>query len=652
MIVPMTRVVVLGPRRLRAAVVDAVQDLGVLHVDDARIANETVRPEKLSDEDEAERAAADALRMRADGVLALLPPVEAAQQPTALYAPEPTASLPQRLEGVERSVHALTRRLLEAEEEREVLGAYGQAIQTVAPLLVLFERSPRLDAVGFLLDVRTPGRIEAVRASLEAATQGRVVLVADLVGDHVIGAVAHVRRDAEAVRAVLTRAGASELRLPARVQGKPLREAIPELKARADALPGEIEELKRQLAEVSRRHRAEVASAAVAARDAVERFALMEKLPVSRYVFALHGWIPAHQVPRIRRGLAHLFGVDVLVYDEPAPARHTDAVPVLLNNPAWLKPFELFLRIFDPPRYGTFDPTIFFAIGIPLYVGLIIGDVGYGLCLLAVTVWLRAKANTGRPWHIVLGGLDFGFTLTPAAMRLVAVLMGWMTASTLAFGVAFGEVFGDLPQRLVPGFHPVFDRLERLTAYLYLSIGFGLAQVCLGLVLQMVKAVRRRERRELLETLAVLSGATTVFTWIAMQVHVLPAGALQPVLITAAATFVLSLLGSHTFGSVMWVMESVSAFGHVISYARIFAVGIASLGLAIVANSLGASVPAVFLGVLVGAVAHTMFFGLTIIGHVLQPARLHWVEFFSQFKYYQDTGRPYRPFQRLGGGNT
>ncbi|HXX37782.1 MAG TPA: hypothetical protein VEP50_06450 [bacterium] len=652
MIVPMSRLTVLGPRRLRAAVVDAVQDLGLLHVDYARARDGAIHPEKLSDEDDARRASADAIRTRAEGVLALLPQPETSPRPTDLYAVEPPEPLPQRLEGVERSVHAVTRHLLEAEEEREILAAYGPAIQMLAPLLVLFERSQRLDVTGFLLDVRAPGRIEAVRADLTSATQGRTVLVSQPVGDHVIGAVAHLRRDAEAVRTVLTGAGGRELRLPARVHGKPLRDAVQELKARTNALPGEIEELRRQLRELSEGHRAEVASAAAVARDAVERFDLMGKLPMSRYVFVLRGWVPTRQVPHIRHGLARRFASEVLVYDEPAPVRHPDDVPVLLDNPAWLKPFELFLRICDPPRYGTFDPTVYFAIGMPLFVGAIVGDVGYGLGLLAVTLWLRAKAVTGRPWHIVLARLDFGFTLTPAVMRLVVVLLGWVTASTLVFGVVFGEVFGDLPQRLIPGFHPMFDRLEGLTVYLYLSIGFGLAHVCLGLMLQMVKSVRRREFRGFLEALSIVSGAATVFTWIATQAHVLPASPFHPVLVTGAAVFVFSLLCSRTWGSVMWIMESVSAFGQIISYARIFAVGIASLGLAIVANNLGASVPALFLGILVGAIAHVMFFGLTVLGHFLQPARLHWVEFFSQFKYYQDTGRPYRPFQRLGGGVT
>ncbi len=248
--------------------------------------------------------------------------------------------------------------------------------------------------------------------------------------------------------------------------------------------------------------------------------------------------------------------------------------------------------------------------------------------------------------------MDFGFTLTPVVMRRVVALLTWMTTWTFVFGIVFGEFFGNLPDLIISGFSEhwvLFNRLTGVTVFLYLSIGFGLVQVYLGLFLEMMKAVRHGDRKEILETVAMITGATTVFLWLATQVRVLPASFFSPVMLGSAVAFLLSLLLSFTLASLMWVMESISTFGAIISYARIFAVGIASVALAIVANTLGGGLPVIILGVFVGAVAHVIFFGLTIIGHILQPARLHWVEFFSRFKYYQDTGRPYRPFQRTGG---
>lgn len=652
MIVPMNRMTVVGPRRLERAVVEAVQNLGVVHVDPVRPSGQAIAPRELEAEDQAARAALDAVRTRAEGILALLPVVETSPLDTAPYAAQSVEALRDRLAPVEAAAQDLTRRLLEAEEEHELLRAYGRALEVLTPLLALLESSKAVEAIGFVIEAKTLDALQPLRAELEKVVGGRVELVGRQIDDHHMGAVvAFARREVEAVRAVLTRAGVTELRLPASVRARPLREAVPYLQARIRALPGEIESLRGQLIQLSQGGRAEVAAIATLARDAGHRYELMAQIPQSRYVFILHGWVPRRRVFGVRDGLRKRFGRDVMTYDEPAPVHHAERVPVLLDNPAWLKPFELFLGIFAPPKYGTFDPTVFFALGMPLFVGIIIGDVGYGLLLLAILLWLQGKARAGRPWRVVLAGMDFGFTLTPTVMRAVVALLGWMTTCTFLFGIVFGEFFGDLPTRL---FHirPLWDRLEGITVYLYLSIGFGLVQVYLGLILEMVKAIRHRERTELLEAIALLTGATTVFLWLATQVHVLPARFFSPVMLLSAVAFLLSLLLSWSLGSLMWLMESVSTFGNIISYARIFAVGMASLGLAVVANNLGSGFSIVILGIFVGAVAHLMFFGLTMIGHILQPARLHWVEFFSKFKYYQDTGHAYRPFQRTGGGHS
>jgi V/A-type H+/Na+-transporting ATPase subunit I len=654
MIVAMSRVTILGPRRLQGPVTDAVQNLGVLHVDHVRSTEPGITPQALTAEDQAAREAIDGVRTRAEAILTLLPTIELPPVLTASFAQQSADELRTQLDAVEDQVKELTRRLLEAEEEQEILRAYGRAIEVLAPLLAPLEQSRHLEAMGFVLDAKTPGAVAALRADLENATHGQVELVSRPIDDRRIGAaVAFPRRDAEIVRGVVTRSGASELRLPTSVRGQPLTEAVPHLQARARALPDEIEALRRQLMQMSQRHRAEITAIATVARDAVHRYELMAQTPQSRYAFILYGWVPTRQVAAVRDRLRRGFGSEVMVYDEPAPLHQAEGVPVLLDNPGWLKPFELFLGIFDPPRYDTFDPTIFFAITMPLWVGLIIGDVGYGLFLLAITLWIRAKARAGRPWRVGLAGIDFGFTLTPSVMRRVVALLSWMTALTFVFGVVYGEFFGNLPQRLFPTFHPLFDREAQLQVYLYLSIGFGLAQVYLGLFLELTKAIRHRHRTEILETVAMGAGAMTVFLWLATQARELPAAFFQPIMLGSAVVFLASLFLSASLGSWMWIMESISTFGAIVSYARIFAVGIASLALAVVANTLasghGSGISAFVLGVLIGTVAHVMFFGLSIISHILQPARLNWVEFFSRFKYYQDTGHPYRPFHRTGG---
>ena len=115
----------------------------------------------------------------------------------------------------------------------------------------------------------------------------------------------------------------------------------------------------------------------------------------------------------------------------------------------------------------------------------------------------------------------------------------------------------------------------------------------------------------------------------------------------------------------LWLLESTSGFGHILSHARLMAFGLAAAVLATAANQLGSEMVREFgkqvppflsflftgvvgrvVAIVITVVFQTLFLVFTILGHMLQPARLHWVELFTKFKYHEETGRAYRPFQK------
>jgi V/A-type H+-transporting ATPase subunit I len=89
--------------------------------------------------------------------------------------------------------------------------------------------------------------------------------------------------------------------------------------------------------------------------------------------------------------------------------------------------------------------------------------------------------------------------------------------------------------------------------------------------------------------------------------------------------------------------------GNVLSYARLFGVGLAAAVLANVSNQLGGMFGPVWIGILIGIFIQMIFFVFTIPGHIIQPARLNWVEFLTKVKYHDETGNSYRPLQKTGG---
>jgi len=98
----------------------------------------------------------------------------------------------------------------------------------------------------------------------------------------------------------------------------------------------------------------------------------------------------------------------------------------------------------------------------------------------------------------------------------------------------------------------------------------------------------------------------------------------------------------------LWILESTTSFGHILSFARLMAFGFAAAALPVAANQLGklAGTSGLVLGIFVAMLFQTLFLVFTILGHVIQPARLHWVEFFTKFKFHEETGRRYEPFQK------
>ncbi|MGH2453430.1 MAG: V-type ATP synthase subunit I [bacterium] len=663
MIVAMSRVLAVGPKRLLAPVLEALQSIGSLHVD--RIEGAEAQAFTAAGADAASRGEVETLerlRARADGLLALLPAVPIETAPTteewASRSPDELESDLARLEG---EIQPLTRRRLEIQDELELIRSYEGAVRVLSPLLDALAGSAAFETVGFILRTRDLSIVQQFRRQLEALTGGRVEVVSRTVEEGKIGVVvAFHKRDAESVRYFLTRAGVSELRLPSAYAALPPGEAITTMERRRSALPGERERVAADLQEAARRARPRLVAMRGVLTDRLARLQVVPSLAQSRYTFVVHGWTPTRTVEGIRRTLARRFGKDVVVYDSPADPHEAARVPVLLDNAAPIRPFQMLLGLFPPPRYGSWDPSPLMAVTFPLFVGLVIGDAGYGVLFFLLGWWLRGKARAGESWTVpVLGG-----TLDPRGLLglswLIRVLAFWV----IVFGVLYAEVFGNLPELL---FHvePIFNRVHEpgTTLYFKLIILSGIVMVYLGLFAHLIMAVGHRHLEGIFESLVLILASAALLVFLGTQAEMLPAFMsgwslyLLGGAVAAALSYgIVSRRMANSAASLMWFLESFTAFGHILSHARLMAFGLAAAALGIAANDLGAmaarggSIPGILLAVVIGGLAQGLFLLFTIIGHVIQPARLHWVEFLTKVKYHDEVGREYQPFQRAGGG--
>ncbi len=655
MIVEMSRVIVFGPKRLLGPVIEEVQRLGVLHVD--RIESEeapAVSPLQLADEDAKAVQALERALARVDGVLALLPQVPAV--PAESPGDAAVEAVDAEVGEIERRVRDLTRTRLELDEERTLIASYESAVRALSPLLNALSGSKAFESIGFLLNTKDLTAAAALRNEFTRATDGRVEVISRVVDENRIGVVvAFLRPDGERVRSVMSRAGVTELRLPARfAQAQPL-ETIAVMERRKSEIPAEIDRIDQELAAIASTARPRLLAVRAWLADRLARMKVVPELAQSRYTFILHGWAPARDVGEVRRVLRARFSSDVVVHDEPVnPHEEPGRVPVLLDNHPLIRPFQRLLALFQPPRYGTWDPSPVMALTFPIFVGLVIGDVGYGLLLFVLGWVFRNKARAGRTITIPLVNMRLAAPLAADASFMMRVLALWV----IAFGVIYAEFFGNLPELF---FHvePMFNRVERSGEYFTLIIAAGIVMVFFGLLVHLIQAIRHRHLVGVSESLVLMLGTGGLLLFLGAQGEQLPA-ALGPVglylFLGAVGVSLVSLVVDHdVIKRFLWLLESTSGFGHILSHARLLAVGIAAAVLAKAANDVGPQLAEAFhipgivgriVGDLLAATAQTFFLAFTFMGHVIQPARLHWVEFFTKFKFHEETGRAYRPFQK------
>jgi V/A-type H+-transporting ATPase subunit I len=297
-----------------------------------------------------------------------------------------------------------------------------------------------------------------------------------------------------------------------------------------------------------------------------------------------------------------------------------------MRNSQPARPFEPLVRFLDLPRAGSFDPTLLMALFLPLMFGVMVGDVGYGVVMLALALVAR-RSLAGRG----------------SALAAVTWVLAAGAVWSIVFGALFGELFGDLGTRLFGDWALWQDRLaeDALVPLLLFAVAIGAAHVVLGLVLGAWQSARFRERPELLDklgSLLVLGGLFGLAGWAADQ---LSSGALTPSVAAGVVGLVLVMAPGGALGLITGPLALLGRVGNVLSYLRLAAVGLASAHLASVANEL-ATVGPIWMGIVVAAFFHALNLALASFSPMIQALRLHYVEFFGTFLI--GGGRAFTPF--------
>jgi len=334
-------------------------------------------------------------------------------------------------------------------------------------------------------------------------------------------------------------------------------------------------------------------------------------MPVTENFAWVTGWTSDVDGKALKQSL-HAAGLNVILRFPQAPVQAS--APMVMNNPWWAKPFELFSSMLGTPSAEEADPSLLVAVLVPLLFGYMFGDVGHGLILASIGFLLQKR------WPVTRILIANGF-------------------SSIVFGFLFGSIFG--VEHVIPALwvHPI----EHPLLVMGIPLVAGVLILTTGLALNAFEAYWRDEFDEWLKvdaaiTLMYLSLISLIFWSGSLYIFFMAflwylAGSLS---LAKRITFagVVGTLGALVEHLFQLIINS-------ISFIRVGAFALAHAGLSlaffIMAES-SESLVVSFIILLVGNVIVILLEGLVV---TIQTTRLILFEFFIRF--LRGSGRMFKP---------
>ena len=354
------------------------------------------------------------------------------------------------------------------------------------------------------------------------------------------------------------------------------------------------------------------------------------------YITVFEGFAPADKEAELKDMLDRE-GVLYLV----DKAKVDDNPPIKLKNNKFVSMFELLTDMYGRPKYNEFDPTVFISIFFMLFFAFCMGDAGYGLVLIGASLALKKVLGNIAPLGITLG------------------------IATTVIGLLFHTFFSVdmltwswLPEAVKSCMLP--SQIAGYDGTMVLALLVGIVHICLAMVVKTYQSTKVNGFLNSLGTwgwtllivggiivggLALIGVIDSVVTkWIIIVIGIL----------SALGIFFLNDLHRNplaNFGSGLWETYNTATglLGDVLSYLRLYALGLAGAKLGEAFNAIG--VQALGDGgagwiafILIVVIGHTLNVAMCVLGAFVHPLRLNFLEFFKN-SGYEGTGRKYNPLK-------
>ena len=354
------------------------------------------------------------------------------------------------------------------------------------------------------------------------------------------------------------------------------------------------------------------------------------------YITVFEGFAPKE----IESSLRELLDKEGILYlSEDACV--TDNPPIKLKNNKFVSMFEILTDMYGRPKYNEFDPTVWISIFFMLFFAFCMGDAGYGLVLIGLGFALKKKLPSIAPLGITLG--------------VATTVIGLLFHTFFSTDMLTWSVIPDAVKKcMLPSQIAGFD------GTMVLAIIVGIVHICLAMVVKTYQSTKVKGFFNSLGTwgwsllivggvivggLALIGVIDSVVTkWIIIGIGVL----------SALGIFFLNDLHRNplvNFGSGLWETYNTATglLGDVLSYLRLYALGLAGAKLGEAFNAIG--IQALGDGgagwiwfILIVVIGHVLNVAMCILGAFVHPLRLNFLEFFKN-SGYEGTGRKYNPLK-------
>lgn len=349
-------------------------------------------------------------------------------------------------------------------------------------------------------------------------------------------------------------------------------------------------------------------------------------------------------VPRLKTEELESWADKENIYYVKTVATGEDKPPILLKNNRYARLFEPVGKLFSLPAYVELDLTPFFAPFFMMFFGFCLGDAGYGLLIVIGAGIYKTKAN--------------------ADMKPLLSLIQWLGLATVIFGILTGTFFGvqlnKAPLPFLSGIREMFLDNDQM---FNLALIFGAIQILFGMVLKAINEIRKCGFAYSFATwgwflLIVSSGVFYLldqnnpeagYMW--GPIHLVFVG------LAGLGIFIFNHPRRNifiNFGLGLWDAYNTvtGVIGDLLSYIRLFALGLSSAILGLVFNQLAfdmsPDIPVLrhVIILLILVIGHSINIFMSGLGSFVHPLRLTFVEFYKNAGFVGG-GKEYKPFQHV-----